>query len=424
MSTKIKIINIMSHPPAYTLVTDEPRPTLNWDTPNGRWVGIWGLDWHDLLGNEVLRTSDMFEYEVWQPDFRADRIYEHRFENGLAHKLFPAKKRAFLDGLKISHDLFSRDILQMLESAADKSGPLVLHLDASPALMSEAIVSKFHNNIPMVHQFYGDFRRYFVHERRKYFLKGAHTYLKTRWQRRYFSKLRNVLTCRIEGLDLLEKNLKAKIYTISWGIDFDFWSKDKSKEVARRLLNIPQDKFVMLSSSRLYPAKQIDKWIRTLGHISSGDFHYYVTGHGTEGYEKELQNLRKEMKLEDRVFFVGFVDVDVLKNYYLASDIFVTTSVSEMGPHSAELAMAMELPVMATDTGMVGLILKDTDCGVLLPIHDYDIWKSKIEDAINGQKIRPVPLEVTRQIFDGAKAIQEYKNIYMDAVIQVNGAGR
>jgi hypothetical protein len=86
---KLKVINIVNHPPAYEGHRDRPRPKINWDTPNGSWVGIWGYEWHDIIGNNTLSVADDIEYEVWQPDQRADRIYQHTFETGLVHKIIP-----------------------------------------------------------------------------------------------------------------------------------------------------------------------------------------------------------------------------------------------------------------------------------------------------------------------------------------------
>ena len=62
---KTKIINILYHPPAYEAYINQPRPEINWDTPDGNWVGIWGYDWPDVIGNEVLKLTDELEYDVW-----------------------------------------------------------------------------------------------------------------------------------------------------------------------------------------------------------------------------------------------------------------------------------------------------------------------------------------------------------------------
>ena len=71
----------------------------------------------------------------------------------------------------------------------------------------------------------------------------------------------------------------------------------------------------MLSSSRLYGAKQIDKLIEVLSHVPTQNIRCYITGHGIETYEKKLKELVKELDVEDKVIFVGHVDINTLKNY-------------------------------------------------------------------------------------------------------------
>jgi glycosyltransferase involved in cell wall biosynthesis len=93
-----------------------------------------------------------------------------------------------------------------------------------------------------------------------------------------------------------------------------------------------------------------------------------------------------------------------------------------MGPHSAELAMALGLPVMATDTGMVGVILKENNAGVILPKYDYDVWQKEIEKAVSGQKIKAVPRDEVMRIFDKNRVVNEYINVYLNAIHNFKGA--
>ena len=416
MRNKIKVINIMAEPPAYKLFENEPRPECNWDTPSGLWIGIWGLDWHDLLGNEVLKITDEFDYEVWQLDLRADKIYSHRFENGLVHMLFPARKKYYLEGLKIKKGYFSKAMVLELDEVRKKRESVILHLDARFSWFSEYLVSKFHNELPMVHQFYGDYTKVFNRENTKHLIKRIHRKLKSRKIKKYFSKVQEILTCKNEGVDILNQNVNANIHKAGWGIDFHEWCRDKSKEEARDLLHIPKNKYVILASSRLYPVKQVDKLIGAISHVSNQNFRCYITGHGTEMYEKKLKELVKELNIQDKVIFVGFVDKSTLKNYYLASDLFISTSSSEGGPYSSELALALEVPIMTTDTGLVSEILKEKNAGVILPPNDYDRWREEIEKAVLGRKINVIPREEIIKLFNWNYVANDYKNIYLKTI--------
>ena len=126
----MKIISILPHPPAYDLYKNEPRPRINWDTPAGDWVGIWGYDWADQIGNEILKRTDKFKYEVWQPDLRADKIYSHTFESGLKHKLFPAEKKIVFNGYKFISEIYSKNI----------SGSITIIFDCIKPILSLVII--------------------------------------------------------------------------------------------------------------------------------------------------------------------------------------------------------------------------------------------------------------------------------------------
>lgn len=83
----------MNRSPAYKEYANKSRPAINWDTPEDSWVGIWGYDWSDQLASEILKLTNEFEHEVWQPDMRADKIYSHTFKNGLTHRMFPVVEK-------------------------------------------------------------------------------------------------------------------------------------------------------------------------------------------------------------------------------------------------------------------------------------------------------------------------------------------
>jgi len=151
----MKIINIIPHPPAYELYINEPRPKINWNTPNGSWVGIWGYDWADQIGNEILKRTNKFSFEVWQPDLRADKIYEHKFENGLIHKLFPANRINSL--LPANGNLSCPEmVLNIFKEKLDNKLILVLHGAPFSNSISRNIIYNF-SSLPIIVFLHGEY---------------------------------------------------------------------------------------------------------------------------------------------------------------------------------------------------------------------------------------------------------------------------
>ena len=153
MSDKIKIINILDQPPAYEEWGHKPRPALNWNTPDGSWVGIWGYDWPDQIGEQVLKQSDEFIYEVWQIDPRADKIYTAVLPSGVIHKLFPASKKYYFNGFKVGTDYFSDTLIHQIRRLTNSSiihlnGGLDINLNRKILqLNKKKIILQFHGKI-------------------------------------------------------------------------------------------------------------------------------------------------------------------------------------------------------------------------------------------------------------------------------------
>ena len=114
-------------------------------------MGSWGYDWPDIIGNEVLKITDEFDYEVWQPDLRADKIYSHRFENGLVHKLFPAKTARRIYGIKTVWEVLSGDLMKRILEESNK-GQLVLHINSVTNYLNYQIIKKY--EMPFLAEFH------------------------------------------------------------------------------------------------------------------------------------------------------------------------------------------------------------------------------------------------------------------------------
>ncbi|NBC08451.1 MAG: hypothetical protein GVY26_14750, partial [Bacteroidetes bacterium] len=48
-----KVIFIITFAPLYKNFEQLPRPDVNIDTPDGQWVGFWGKDWGNQVGDHI-----------------------------------------------------------------------------------------------------------------------------------------------------------------------------------------------------------------------------------------------------------------------------------------------------------------------------------------------------------------------------------
>ncbi len=414
---KIKVINIVNHPPAYDGHRDRERPKVNWDLKNGSWVGIWGYEWHNIIGDRVLGISDDIDYEVWQPDLRADKIYEHRFESGLLHKLFPAKNTFFTHGVHIREDIYSEILMQELDKEVENNKQLVLHINAGFRFINIPILKKYHKKVPIVGQFYTNSRDIFNIPKTHNVLKLFNAYKKKFELIRYYKKLKYIIPSVEEGVDYFEKKLGIKVFRrnfANFGRNFNEWKRDKTKLEARKKLRIDKDKFVMFSSSRLIPIKQIDKMLEALSKVDNDNFICYISGRGTEEYEQYLNGIVENLNLKDKIKFTKYVDFDVLRDYFQASDLLISTSYQDAGPAPVSNAAAMSVPTLLTETGIGYEFYKQYKVGCIVPVDDYNKWTQEIENIINGKKIETPNIKDVEKYGDWKIVSKYYYNIYKE----------
>lgn len=171
----------------------------------------------------------------------------------------------------------------------------------------------------------------------------------------------------------------AKIQIVPCGVDpTEFWSIEK--EQARRTLGLPLDQRLVLQLGRLVPRKGVDTAIRgvaALNHQAGLDAHLLVVGGNSPQPDPSLtpelgrlQSLAQHLKIDHRVTFVGQRDREVLKYYYSAADIFVTTPWYEPFGITPLEAMACGTPVVGSNVGGIKFTVRDNETGYLVPPRD------------------------------------------------------
>jgi glycosyltransferase involved in cell wall biosynthesis len=104
-----------------------------------------------------------------------------------------------------------------------------------------------------------------------------------------------------------------------------------------------------------------------------------------DGNSKRLENLTKELKIENHVRFEGFVPENDLPEYYRSSDVFVFPSLLEGFGMVLLEAMASGLPVISTRTSAIPEVVGDA--GILVEPRNIEDLEAKITDFITNSKM-------------------------------------
>ena len=106
--------------------------------------------------------------------------------------------------------------------------------------------------------------------------------------------------------------------------------------------------------------------------------------HGQE-YEPALRRKLDELGLGDRVRFLGWRD-DV-HALMLRSDLLIMPSRDEGVPNTVQEAMALGLPVLASDRGGIPDVLEHGSTGWVLPLDDPGPWASILDRFVKETRI-------------------------------------
>lgn len=127
-----------------------------------------------------------------------------------------------------------------------------------------------------------------------------------------------------------------------------------------------------------YPIKGLHYVLKALPKIIKvyPDTHVYVAGQSIirystlkekikiSSYGKYLLQLIKELGLADKVTFLGKLSAEEMKNQYLASHLFLCSSVLENSPNSLGEAMLLGMPCVAAEVGGIPSLINEQE-GIL-----------------------------------------------------------
>jgi D-inositol-3-phosphate glycosyltransferase len=170
----------------------------------------------------------------------------------------------------------------------------------------------------------------------------------------------------------------------------EFYPIDKL--LARMVLNLDANENIVLQLGRMVPRKGVDNVVKALAKIRKTDLpvRLVIVGGETDTadplLDKEIGRLQKMAQEEgvlDSILFVGRKNRDVLKYYYAAADVFVTTPWYEPFGITPLEAMACGTPVVGANVGGIKYSVRDGETGYLVPPHDPDALAQKIYELLS-----------------------------------------
>lgn len=139
-----------------------------------------------------------------------------------------------------------------------------------------------------------------------------------------------------------------------------------------------------------------------------------------EGVREELKQYMEQQKIGDRVRFMG--ESNCLEKEIRDASLFVLSSDYEGMPNALMEAMAMGLPVIATDCpcGGSGMLIEDGVSGRLVPVGDEERMADAMEQLLDDRSLAEIIGENARQTARKAEPCRVYEEwkAYVEQLIK------
>lgn len=181
-----------------------------------------------------------------------------------------------------------------------------------------------------------------------------------------------------------------RFFVISNGIDIEVRKgiEQNRKVELYKELKIPPRSFVIGIVARIDPMKDHKTFLKAarIVHKEYPEAVFLIVGGGAPLLMDELRRLTKGLGIEENVIFTGMRD-DVPELLQII-DIVCSSSYGEGFSNSIAEAMAAGKPVVATDVGDMAEVVKDGECGYIVPAKHPEEFAKRIIELLSDEEMR------------------------------------
>ncbi len=139
-----------------------------------------------------------------------------------------------------------------------------------------------------------------------------------------------------------------KVTVFPWGIDLSLFKKEDKQE-CRKKLNLPQNKFIVLFDRNLEHVYGLEYMLEGFKKFSMNKDDVIFLIVSTGSLEKEVKKFISKNSLNEKILVTGRVPNNELPHFLNASDVYISTSLSDGSSLALLEAMACGLGLIVSD---------------------------------------------------------------------------
>jgi glycosyltransferase involved in cell wall biosynthesis len=209
-------------------------------------------------------------------------------------------------------------------------------------------------------------------------LSGVERLILPLWARR---NPPDAVICNSEGVrDMFAPLIPAAAYVVRNGVDTSLFSPPARPQ------RTPGAPPVIGFAGRLVPQKRPEDFLAMAARIAVRHpaARFVIAGEGSR--RPDYEKMAVELGVAPRVRFLGMVKD--MTSFYASCDLLVLPSRSEGCPNIVLEAMAMRLPVVASDTIATREVVTHLRDGFLFPVGNIDKMCETVEEALSAPDLR------------------------------------
>jgi glycosyltransferase involved in cell wall biosynthesis len=167
---------------------------------------------------------------------------------------------------------------------------------------------------------------------------------------------------------------------------FDDKALDISQATARELFNLPVSAVLLGSVGRLHPNKCLDAAVRLL--TGESQWHLALAGQGPD--EVRLRCLADELRVSDRVHFIGEIPPQRVGEFLASLDVFVFPSRAETFGLAAVEAASSGIPTVVRDLPVLREVLsvEGQPAALFVDASDTEKLSAAVSRILNDKNLR------------------------------------